>query len=476
MNTKIHTKVAVIGSGPGGYSAAFRCADLGMESIIIERYSDIGGVCLNVGCIPSKTLLHIVKIIKESRYFNRNGIILDDIRINIDRIRMWKDQVIKQLHNGLNHMARARKVKIINGHAKFIDANTLQVVDAQRLINISFDYVIIASGSCNIDLPFIPYNDSRIWSSTDALELKIIPKKLLIIGGGVIGLEMATIYHALGSIVDIVEVSDQLLPNIDIDMMKIFMNCVSSQFNVFLNTKVVMVKPQIDGIYVTMENKLSLHDIKCYDIILVAVGRIPNSRCLGIDCLDICMNNEGFIFVDRQMRTNLPNVFAIGDVVGKPMLAHKAIHEAHIAAEVIAGKQSYFEPKAIPCVIYTDPEISWVGLTAQEACKNNISYECATFPWFASGRAITSHYQQGMTRLIFNKNTNKIIGGIVIGVHSSELLGEIGLAIEMGCDAADISKTVHAHPTLYESIGLAASVYEGSITDLPNIKANKLGL
>lgn len=473
MNTEIKTQVAVLGAGPSGYSAAFRCADLGLETVLVERYPTLGGVCLNVGCIPSKTLLHLAKILEEAKFMDKYGISFEKPKINLDKIRTWKETVVNQLADSLNSMAKTREVKVVNGYGKFTGVNTLTVTSEKVVTTINFNNTIIAVGSRPIHLPFIPHNDPRIWDSTDALALKLVPRYLLVIGGGIIGLEMATVYHALGSEIDIVEIFDQVIPAADKDIVKTLTKHIGSQFNLMLETKVTAVEAKKDGVYVSMENKTLSTNTCRYDAVLIAIGRIPNGNLLDASQAGLKVEPSGFIRVDKQMRTNVPHIFAIGDVVGPPMLAHKGIHEGHIAAEVIAGKKHFFDPKVIPSIAYTKPELAWVGLTEKEAQTKGIKYETATFPWVASGRAITSNCQDGMTKLIFDKETHRLIGGAVGGFNSSELLGEISLAIEMGCDAEDIALTIHAHPTLHESIGLAAEVYAGMITDLPNLKAKK---
>ncbi|URJ28028.1 dihydrolipoyl dehydrogenase [Candidatus Blochmannia vicinus (nom. nud.)] len=470
MHMQLKTQILVLGAGPGGYSAAFRCADLGMDTIIVERYPILGGVCLNVGCIPSKTLLHIAKLIKTKKHLDKYGILTSaEVNIDIEKMRSWKNKIITQLSNSLGTMAKARNVKVINGIGKFIDKNTIQVKNNQITLEITFDYAIIAAGSHAVSLPFVP-NDNRIWNSTDALSLQSIPKRLLIIGSGAIGLEIATIYHAFGSEIDIVEVYNQIVPILDEDIINLFSKIISRNINLILNTTVNIIEAKKDGIYVTMENnQTSLKNIKRYDVLLVAIGRAPNGNTLNIENAGVNVDEYGFIPVDQQMRTNVKHIFAIGDVIGHPMLAHKSIHEGRVAAEVIAGKKRYFDPIIIPSIIYTDPEIAWVGYTEKDARAKNIDYKVTVFPWIASGRAITEDCKEGMTKLIFDKKTNRIIGGSILGTYASEILGEVALAIEMGCDAEDITLTIHAHPTLYESIALAASIYDGSVTDLPNI-------
>ncbi|WP_237387620.1 dihydrolipoyl dehydrogenase [Xenorhabdus sp. Sc-CR9] len=473
MSTEIKAQVVVLGAGPAGYSAAFRCADLGLDTVLVERYSTLGGVCLNVGCIPSKALLHVAKVIEEAKALAQHGIVFGEPQTDIDKIRLWKEKVISQLTGGLGGMAKGRKVNVVNGIGKFTGANTLVVEGENGATTINFDNAIIAAGSRPIQLPFIPHEDPRVWDSTDALELKTVPERLLVMGGGIIGLEMGTVYHALGSQIDVVEMFDQVIPAADKDIVKVFTKRVSKKFNLMLETKVTAVEAKEDGIYVTMEGKKAPAEPQRYDAVLVAIGRVPNGKSLDAGKAGVEVDERGFIHVDKQMRTNVPHIFAIGDIVGQPMLAHKGVHEGHVAAEVISGKKHYFDPKVIPSIAYTEPEVAWVGLTEKEAKEKGISYETATFPWAASGRAIASDCSDGMTKLIFDKETNRIIGGAIVGTNGGELLGEIGLAIEMGCDAEDIALTIHAHPTLYESIGMAAEIYEGSITDLPNPKAKK---
>ncbi|SNC58910.1 dihydrolipoyl dehydrogenase [Sodalis endosymbiont of Henestaris halophilus] len=473
MSTEINTQVVVLGAGPGGYSAAFHCADLGLKTVLVERYSNLGGVCLNVGCIPSKALLHVVKVIKEATALSKTGIVFSAPQIDINNVRAWKEKVVKQLTSGLSDMAKARKVQVVHGYGKFTGANTMRVEGKNSTTIVNFDNAIIAAGSSPIQLPFIPHKDYRVWDSTDALALTSVPQHLLVMGGGIIGLEMATVYHRLGSTIDVVEMFDQVIPVVDKDVVKVFTKHISSHFNLILETKVTAVEAKEDGVYVSMEGKEKTIKSQRYDAILVAIGRAPNGKLLDACQAGVKVDNHGFIRVDTQMRTNVPHIYAIGDIVGEPMLAHKSIHEGHIAAEVITGKKHHFDPKVIPSIAYTEPEIAWVGLTEKKAKEEGINYEVATFPWTASGRAIASDCQHGITKLIFDKKNHRVIGGAVVGVNGGELLGEIGLAIEMGCEAADIALTIHAHPTLYESVGLAAEIYEGTITDLPNAKAKK---
>ncbi|KXI23284.1 dihydrolipoyl dehydrogenase [Photobacterium sanguinicancri] len=473
MSKEIKAQVVVLGSGPAGYSAAFRCADLGLDTVLIEKFNTLGGVCLNVGCIPSKALLHVAKVIEEAKAMAEHGVVFGEPQTDINKIRLWKDKVITQLTGGLGGMAKMRKVNIVNGYGKFTGPNTIVVEGAEGQTTVNFDNAIIAAGSRPIELPFIPHEDPRIWDSTDALELKDVPEKLLVMGGGIIGLEMGTVYHSLGSQIDVVEMFDQVIPAADKDIIKVFTKRIKKKFNLMLETKVTAVEAKEDGIYVSMEGKKAPAEPVRYDAVLVAIGRVPNGKLLDAEKAGLEVDERGFINVDKQMRTNVPHIHAIGDIVGQPMLAHKGVHEGHVAAEVISGKKHYFDPKVIPSIAYTEPEVAWVGKTEKEAKAEGLNYEVATFPWAASGRAIASDCADGMTKMIFDKDTHRVIGGAIVGTNGGELLGEIGLAIEMGCDAEDIALTIHAHPTLHESIGLAAEVFEGSITDLPNAKAVK---
>ena len=473
MSKEIKAQVVVLGSGPAGYSAAFRAADLGLETVLIEKYSTLGGVCLNVGCIPSKALLHVAKVIEEAKALSAHGVLFGEPSTDVDKIRIWKDKVVSQLTGGLKGMAAMRKVTVVNGFGKFTSANTIVVQGEDEKTTVNFDNAIIAAGSRPVKLPFIPHEDHRVWDSTDALELRCVPKRLLILGGGIIGLEMGTVYNSLGSDVDVVEFADQLVPAADKDIVQIYTKSVKNKFNIMLSTKVTAVDAQEDALYVSFEGKKAPAEAKAYDAVLVAVGRVPNGLSLDAEKAGVEVTERGFIDVDKQMRTNVAHIHAIGDIVGQPMLAHKGVHEGHVAAEVISGKKHYFDPKTIPSIAYTEPEMAWVGLTEKEAKEQGIIYEKSVFPWAASGRAIASDCTNGLTKLIFDKQTNRIIGGAIVGSNAGELLGEIGLAIEMGCDAEDIALTIHAHPTLHESVGLAAEIYEGSITDLPNAKAVK---
>ncbi|GAC34799.1 dihydrolipoyl dehydrogenase [Paraglaciecola polaris] len=471
--SEIKTQLVVLGAGPGGYSAAFRAADLGIETVIVDVNSKLGGVCLNVGCIPSKALLHVAKVIEEAKSLSAHGVDFGEPKFDLDKIRDWKDSVVDKLTSGLAGMSKMRKVKHVQGYGKFTGSNTLEVEGEDGKTTISFDNAIIAAGSEPVSLPFIPQDDPRVIDSTGALEMKDIPGKMLVLGGGIIGLEMGTVYSALGTKIDVVEFLDQLVPAADKDIVKVYQKTVKDKFNIMLETKVTGVEAKDDGLYVTFEGKQAPAEPVKYDKVLVAVGRRPNGKLVDADKAGVTVDERGFINVDKQMRTNVSNIFAIGDLVGQPMLAHKAVHEGHVAAEVISGMKHYFDPKCIPSVAYTEPEMAWVGLTEKEAKEQGVSYETASFPWAASGRAIASAATNGMTKLIFDKDTHRVIGGAIVGTNAGEMLGEIGLAIEMGADAEDIALTIHAHPTLNESIGLAAEMYEGSITDLPNPKAKK---
>ncbi|GAB3011369.1 dihydrolipoyl dehydrogenase [Bowmanella dokdonensis] len=471
--SEIKTQLVVLGAGPGGYSAAFRAADLGIETVIVDARETLGGVCLNVGCIPSKALLHVAKVIDEARDMADHGISFGEPKIDLDKVRSWKDSVVGQLTKGLAGMSKMRKVKHVQGYGKFTGKNSLEVDGPDGKTTIKFDNAIIAAGSEPVTLPFIPKDDERVIDSSGALEMKDIPEKMLVLGGGIIGLEMGTVYKALGSQIDVVEFLDQLVPAADKDIIKVYQKYIKDKFNVMLETKVTNVEAKDDGLYVSFEGKQAPSDPVRYDKVLVAVGRRPNGGRVDADKAGVKVDDKGFISVDKQMKTNVDHIYAIGDLVGQPMLAHKAVHEGHVAAEVIAGKKHYFDPRCIPSVAYTDPEIAWVGLTEKEAKEKGVNVETATFPWAASGRAIASARTEGMTKMIFDKDSGRVVGGAIVGINAGEMLGEIGLAIEMGADAEDVALTIHAHPTLNESIGLASEIFEGSITDLPNPKAKK---
>ena len=467
--------VLVLGAGPGGYSAAFRAADLGLNVVLVERYATLGGVCLNVGCIPSKALLHNVAVLEEAQHLAANGIKFAAPEIDLDLLRGYKDKVIGKLTGGLAGMAKARKVNVVRGEGRFLDAYHLQVEategsGADKTGNtqvVRFKHAIIAAGSRVVNLPFIP-QDSRIIDSTGALALATLPQKMLIIGGGIIGLEMATVYSALGARLDVVEMMDGLMQGPDRDLVKVWEKKNAHRFdNILTRTKTVGVEAKPDGIYVQFEGDKAPAEPQRYDLVLVAAGRAPNGKLIDADKAGVAITERGFIEVDKQQRTNVPHIYAIGDVVGQPMLAHKAVHEAHVAAENCAGGKSYFDARVIPGVAYTDPEVAWVGVTEEIAKRDGLKIEKAVFPWAASGRAIANGRDEGFTKLIFDADTHQIIGGAMVGTHAGDMLGEICLAIEMGCDATDIGKTIHAHPTLGESIGMAAEVAHGSCTDLP---------
>ena len=471
-------EMLVLGAGPGGYSAAFRSADLGMNTIIVERYATLGGVCLNVGCIPSKALLHTTSVMDEAKAMAKHGISFGDPKIDIDQLRSYKEGVIGKLTTGLAGMAKARKVKTVRGVGAFLDANHVEVqltegtgkdLTSKKEV-IRFQKAIVAAGSQAVMLPFLP-KDPRIVDSTGALELKSVPKHMLVIGGGIIGLEMATVYSTLGAKIDIAEMMDGLMAGADRDLEKVWEKFNAHRFtNVMLKTRATNAEAKKDGIHVTFEGEKAPSAPQVYDLVLVAVGRTPNGKKINADKAGVAVDERGFIPVDSQLRTNVPHIFAIGDIVGQPMLAHKAVHEGHVAAEAAAGQKSYFDSKQIPSVAYTDPEVAWAGLTEDQCKTRGIDYEKGVFPWAASGRAIANGRDEGFTKLIFDKQTHRIIGGGIVGTHAGDLIGEVCLAIEMGADSVDIGKTIHPHPTLGESIGMAAEVAHGTCTDLPPMK------
>ncbi|MDQ7050332.1 MAG: dihydrolipoyl dehydrogenase [Enterobacterales bacterium] len=467
MSQDIHAQVLVIGAGPGGYTAAFRAADLGLKVVLVEKHATLGGVCLNVGCIPSKALLHSAKVIDEAESMSKHGVSFGEPEIDIDKIRSYKDGVVGQLTKGLAGMAKMRKVQVVQGDAKFISDNSIEVKTAEGKQSITFDDCIIAAGSRVVDLPFLP-DDPRIIDSTGALELKQVPEKMLVIGGGIIGLEMATVYRALGAKITIVEMFDQLIPAADKDVVKVLHRFVKKQYeSILLETSVTKVEAKEDGLWVTFEGKKAPKEPQKYDLILSAVGRRPNADKLDLANTGVALDDKGFIKVDSQLKTNVAHIYAIGDLVGQPMLAHKATHEAHVAAEVIAGKKHAFEPRCIPSVAYTDPEIAWVGLTEKEAKQQGIDYGVGVFPWAASGRAIGVGRTEGFSKSIYDRKTNRILGAAAVGVNAGELIAEMSLAIEMGCEAEDIALTIHPHPTLSESFAFSAEAFEGTCTDLP---------
>ncbi|MCJ0826617.1 dihydrolipoyl dehydrogenase [Luteimonas sp. 50] len=463
----IECAMVVIGAGPGGYSAAFRAADLGLDTVLVERYPALGGVCLNVGCIPSKALLHAADVIEQAAHAGDYGVEFGKPKIALDKLRAYKDKVVGQLTKGLSGMARQRKVRVVRGTAKFVSANELEVaVEGGKTQLLRFTQCIIAAGSQAVRLPMFPWDDARVIDSTGALELADVPKSLLVVGGGIIGLEMATVYRALGSQVTVVEFMDQLMPGADADLVKPLADRLKKQgVAVHLKTKVVAAKATKPGIECAFEGA-SIPAANTYDRVLVAVGRAPNGGKLDAQQAGVAVDERGFIGVDAQMRTNVPHIYAIGDLVGQPMLAHKATHEAHLAAEVAAGLKREWVARVIPSVAYTDPEIAWVGVTEAEARAKGLAIEVGRFPWAASGRAIGLGRTEGSTKLLFDAQSHRIIGGGIVGVHAGELIAEIALAIEMGCEAADIGHTIHPHPTLSESVGMAAEAFEGTITDL----------
>jgi len=469
-------QVLVIGAGPGGYSAAFRCADLGLDVVLVERHPTLGGVCLNVGCIPSKALLHVAKVMEEAEHIEHAGIKFAKPEVDLPGVAAYKSGVVKKLTDGLMAMAKMRKVTVIQGTAEFIDKNSVIVnhTNSDEQTTVSFDNCIIAAGSQSSKMSFIPHEDPRIWDSTNALEVKEVPKRLLIMGGGIIGLEMGTVYQKLGSQVDVVIRGNQVMRGTDKDIAKIYTKSNEKRFNFMFKTETQSIIPKTDGIYVEFKGDNAPAEPQMYDAVLVAMGRTPNGLNLKLENAGVNVNDKGMIATDNQLRTNVSNIFAIGDIIAGPMLAHKAVHEGHVAAEVIAGHKVYFEPKQIPGIAYTFPEIATAGLSEIEAKEAGINYEVATFPWSASGRALAADVSKdGMTKLIFDKDTHQLIGGALVGDNAGELLGEISLALEMDCDAEDIALTIHAHPTLHESVGMAAEIFDGVITDLPNVKAVK---
>ncbi len=460
--------VVVLGSGPGGYTAAFRAADLGLKTILIEKYPTLGGVCLNVGCIPSKALLHAAKVIDEAEDFEVHGITFSKPKVDIDKLRDWKAGIIKQLTGGLAGLAKQRKVEVITGYGKFVDSNHLSVTDSDGNDTVvGFKQCIIAAGSEPVKLPFIPHDDPRVIDSTGALEMDAVPKKLLVIGGGIIGLEMATVYHSLGSKITVVEMLDSLVAGADKDIVKPLHNRLKKRYeNIMLETRVTAVQAQKNGLKVTFEGKDAPEKPQLFDKVLVSVGRVPNGKLLDVENAGVKVDERGFIHVDRQQRTNIENVFAIGDIVGQPMLAHKAVHEGKVAAEVCAGHNVEFDAKVIPSVAYTDPEVAWVGLTETQAKEQSIKVGKGVFPWAASGRSLSLGRNEGMTKLLFDEQTDRVVGGGIAGPNAGDLIAEVALAIETNCDAADIGLTIHPHPTLSETVAMAAEAFEGTITDL----------
>jgi dihydrolipoyl dehydrogenase len=459
----VECDVLVLGAGPGGYSAAFRSADLGMKTVLVERYPTLGGVCLNVGCIPSKALLHTAAIMDGARALASHGISFGEPKVDLAKLRAFKDKVVAKLTGGLAGMAKVRKVTVLQGVGTFRDKNHLEVETKEGKKTVRFGSAIIAAGSQAAKLPFLP-EDPRIVDSTGALELRSLPKKMLVIGGGIIGLEMGTVYSTLGTRLDVVEMMDGLMLGADRDLVAVWQKFNAPRFDkVMLKTKTTKVEAAKDGLKVSFDGA----EAKSYDMILLSVGRVPNGRKIGAEKAGVNVDGKGFIPVDSQMRTNVPNIYAIGDIAGNPMLAHKAVHEGHVAAEAANGMKSHFDARVVPSVAYTDPEIAWVGLTEDEAKKNGVAVGVAKFPWAASGRAIANARDEGFTKVIFDAETHRCVGGGIVGLGAGDLISELALAVEMGADATDIGKTIHPHPTTAESVGMAAEVFEGVCTDLP---------
>ncbi len=462
---EIQAEVVVLGAGPGGYTAAFRAADLGKKVVLIERNPSLGGVCLNVGCIPSKALLHVAKVISEAEEVSHHGVSFGKPKIDIDQVRAWKASVVAKLTGGLGALAKQRNVQVIRGVGKFIAPHHIRVETAEGEVTVAFDNAIIAAGSQAVKIPSFPV-DPRVIDSTGALQLADVPKRMLVIGGGIIGLEMATVYHALGAKITVVERGPQLMPGADPDIVKPLQKRIEKLYEaILLNTSVAALEAKKDGILATFGGD-NAPAPQLFDRVLVAVGRSPNGKLIGAENAGIRISDQGFIPVDKQQRTNIPHIFAIGDIVGQPMLAHKAVHEGKVAAEVIAGHKAAFDPSTIPSVAYTDPEVAWMGLTEAEAKAQGIAYEKASFPWAASGRALSIGRDEGITKLIVEKNTRRILGAGIVGSNAGELIAEAVLALEMGADAQDIGLTIHPHPTLSETLGFAAEMVEGTITDL----------
>ena len=463
----MHAEVVVLGSGPGGYTAAFRAADLGKKTVLIEANPTLGGVCLNVGCIPSKALLHVAKVITEAEEMGAHGISFGKPQIDLDELRAFKDGVVGQLTGGLDGLSKGRKVDVVRGYGRFTGPNMIAVEGAEGTRTVSFDQCIIAAGSEPVALPFIPHDDPRVIDSTGALELKDIPGRMLVLGGGIIGLEMACVYDALGSKVTVVELMDQIIPGADKDIVKPLMNRIKGRYeNIHLKTKVTAVEALDEGLKVTFEDAAGKSFTDMFDKLLVAVGRRPNGAKVDAAMAGVAVDAQGFIAVDNQQRTGVPHIFAIGDVVGQPMLAHKAVHEGKVAAEVCAGEQRYFDAKLIPSVAYTDPEVAWCGVTETEAKAKGITYAKGVFPWAASGKALSNGRSEGLTKLLFDPADDRVIGACIVGTNAGDLIAEAALAIEMGADAVDLGHTIHPHPTLSETVNFAAEMFEGTITDL----------
>ncbi|MGC1497505.1 MAG: dihydrolipoyl dehydrogenase [Sulfitobacter sp.] len=463
----IHAEVVVLGSGPGGYTAAFRAADLGKNVVLIEKNPTLGGVCLNVGCIPSKALLHVAKVLTEAEDMAAHGVTFAKPKIDLDALRGWKDSVVGQLTGGLTGLAKGRKVTTVRGTGKFTGPNMIEVTGDEGTKTVSFDQCIIAAGSEPVELPFIPHDDPRVLDSTGALELADVPKRMLILGGGIIGLEMACVYDALGSKITVVEFMDQLMPGADKDMVKPLQTRIAKRYeNIMLKTKVTAMEAQKKGLKVTFENDKGEETTDTFDKVLVSVGRRPNGKLINAEAAGVAVDERGFIAVDNQQRTGVPHIFAIGDVVGQPMLAHKAVHEGKVAAEVCAGHKRAFDALVIPSVAYTDPEVAWVGITETEAKAKGLKVGKGVFPWAASGRALSNARSEGMTKVLFDLSDDRVVGAAIVGTNAGDLIAEVALAIEMGCDATDLGHTIHPHPTLSETVNFAAEMFEGTITDL----------
>ena len=466
VTADMHAETLVLGSGPGGYTAAFRAADLGQKVVMIERHERIGGVCLNVGCIPSKALLHTAKVINDAAEMSEHGINFTKPQIDIRKVESWKNSIVDKLTGGLKALATKRKVDILQGQASFVASHALEVKTSDGVKTITFDNCVIAAGSRVTKIPIFPNDDPRMMDSTDALDLADIPKNLLVIGGGIIGLEMATVYNALGAMVTVVELQNSLIPGTDQDIVKPLLKRIQEQYEaIYLNTKVINIKALKEGLKVSFEGK-DAPKTAVFDKILVAVGRTPNGKLINAEAAGVLVNEQGFIEVDAQMRTNIAHIYAIGDIVGQPMLAHKAVHEAKVAAEVISGHKSAFDPMTIPSVAYTDPEVAWMGKSETEAKSEGIAYVKGAFPWAASGRSLSTGRDEGLTKALFDKESGRLIGAGIVGPNAGELIAEAVLALEMGADAEDIGMTIHPHPTLSETLGFAAEMAEGNITDL----------
>ncbi|MBU2572406.1 MAG: dihydrolipoyl dehydrogenase [Gammaproteobacteria bacterium] len=464
--SNLHAEVLVLGGGPGGYTAAFRAADLGKQVVIVERYPVLGGVCLNVGCIPSKALLHMAQIVHEAQEFASHGVDFGAPKFDLDKIRSWKESVTGGLNKGLDGLVKQRKIKRIQGNGSFVSKNELQVDNDNGTQLISFDQAIIAAGSEPTKIPVFPNDDPRLWDSTGALQLREIPEKLLIVGGGIIGLEMATVYHALGSKISVVELMDQIIPGCDKDLVRPLHNRIKKQYEaIWTETRVTAIEALEEGLKVSFEGDKA-PESAVFDAVLVAVGRRPNGKKIGAENAGIQVTEQGFIEVDKQQRTNIPHIYAIGDIVGNPMLAHKAAYEGKIAAEVIAGHKAAFDALTIPSVAYTDPEIAWMGLTENQAKEQGIEIDKGVFPWAASGRSLSMGRSEGMTKVICDKETGRILGAGIVGPHAGDLIAEAVLALEMGADAEDVALTIHPHPTLSETFAFASEVVAGTITDL----------